>query len=148
MHALVETVSQLASLDQARKALAGLISGLDIQYDIGPGHPLVGRRMPDLDLTTDAGPVRMFQLLHAARPVLLNLGNPTDVDASAWHDRVQLVDARYDGQWELPVLGTIEAPTSVLVRPDGYVAWVGSGTGEGLVDALATWFGAPATPAG
>jgi 2-polyprenyl-6-methoxyphenol hydroxylase-like FAD-dependent oxidoreductase len=145
MEALVEVVSQLAGMDQPRKSLAGLISGLDIHYDLGQGHPQLGRRIPDLDLGTSDGPVRMFQLLHPARPVLLNLGDPASLDIAPWADRVRRVDATYHGSWELPVLGAVEAPTAVLVRPDGYVAWVGHGTDQGLPDALATWFG-PASP--
>jgi 2-polyprenyl-6-methoxyphenol hydroxylase-like FAD-dependent oxidoreductase len=145
MEALVEVVSQLACMDQPRKLLAGLISGLDIHYDLGEGHPQLGRRMPDLDLNTSEGPLRMFELLHRARPVLLNLGVPASLDITSWDDRVRLVEATYHGPWELPVLGTVEAPTAVLVRPDGYAAWVGHGTDEGLPDALATWFG-PASP--
>ena len=146
MEALVEIVSQLASMEQPRKWLAGLISGLDIRYDLGEGHPQLGRRMPDLDLPTSAGPLRMFQLLHQARPVLLNLGDPASLDITPWDDRVQLVEATYHGRWELPVLGMVEAPTAVLVRPDGYVAWVGHGTDEGLPDALAAWFGPAGRP--
>jgi 3-(3-hydroxy-phenyl)propionate hydroxylase len=141
MSALNEVVSQLASMDEPRKSLAGLISGLDIHYDLSEGHPLLGRRMPDLDLTTSDGELRMFQLLHRARPVLLNLGEPVTQDVTPWDNRVRLVDATYRGRWELPVLGTVEAPEAVLVRPDGYVAWVGQGTDQGLPDALATWFG-------
>ena len=146
MEALVEVVSRLSSMDQPRKSLAGLISGLDIHYDLGEGHPQLGRRIPDLDLNTSEGPLRMFQLLHRARPVLLNLGNPASLDITPWDDRVRLVEATYRGGWELPVLGTVEAPTAVLVRPDGYVAWVGHGTDEGLPDALATWFGPASRP--
>jgi len=137
--ALVGLVSELAKMDGPRKRLAGLISGLDIRYDLGGGHPLLGHRMPDLDLTTADGPLRVFTLLHTARPVLLNLGEPLDV--TPWAGRVQLVDASYEGEWELPVLGLISAPAAVLIRPDGYVAWVGDGTDAGLTDALATWFG-------
>lgn len=145
MEALVEAVSELARMDQPRRSLAGLISGLDIHYDLGEGHPLLGRRMPDLDLDTADGPVRMFHLLHPARPVMLDLGEPSSLDITPWGDRVRLIAATYRGHWELPVLGTVEAPTAVLVRPDGYVAWVGQGTDEGLADALSTWFG-PARP--
>jgi 3-(3-hydroxy-phenyl)propionate hydroxylase len=137
--ALVGLVSELARMDGPRKRLAGLISGLDIRYDLGGGHPLLGHRMPDLDLTTADGPRRVFTLLHDARPVLLNLGEPLDI--TPWAGRVQLVGASYDGEWELPVLGLISAPAAVLIRPDGYVAWVGEGTDAGLTDALATWFG-------
>jgi 2-polyprenyl-6-methoxyphenol hydroxylase-like FAD-dependent oxidoreductase len=144
--ALVDLVSELASLDEPRKRLSGLISGLDIHYDLGEGHPLLGRRMPDLDLATADGSLRVFELLHEARPVLLDLGEPGGLDVAPWADRVRLIDASYDGEWELPVLGEVDAPAAVLVRPDGYVAWVGDGTDEGLTDALGTWFGAPATP--
>ena len=128
MKALVDVVSELASMDEPRKRLAGIISGLDIHYDLGEGHPLLGRRMPDLDLVTADGPLRVFELLHDARPVLLNLGEPGGFDITPWADRVQLIDANMTGAWELPVLGAVTAPTAVLIRPDGYVAWVGDGT--------------------
>ena len=142
--AIVDLVSELASMEEPRKRLAGILSGLDIHYDLGEGHPLLGRRMPDLDLVTADGPLRVFELLHDARPVLLNLGEPGGLDITPWADRVQLIDAEYDGPWELPVLGAVTAPAAVLIRPDGYVAWVGDGTDTGLRDALATWFGPPA----
>jgi 3-(3-hydroxy-phenyl)propionate hydroxylase len=143
MQALVDVVSELASMDEPRKRLAGIISGLDIHYDLGEGHPLLGRRMPDLDLIAADGPLRVFELLHGARPVLLNLGEPGGFDIAPWADRVQLTDATYDGEWELPVLGAVAAPTAVLIRPDGYVAWVGDGTDVGLPEALTAWFGPP-----
>ena len=140
--ALVNMVSELARMDESRKRLAGISSGLDIHYDLGEGHPLLGRRMPDLDLVTADGPLRVFTLLHDAKPVLLNLGEPGGIDITPWADRVQPIDAEYPGGlWELPVLGAVTAPTAVLIRPDGYVAWVGDGTNTGLRDALATWFG-------
>src|SRR5262245_57334264 len=124
-----------------------MMSGLDIRYDLGEGHPLLGRRMPDLDLVTAAGPLRVFTLLHEARPVLLNLGEPGAFDIAPWTDRmadrVKVIDARYAGAWELPALGTVAAPGAVLIRPDGYVAWVGSESEPGLARALATWFGPP-----
>jgi hypothetical protein len=123
-----------------------MISGLDIHYDLGAGHPLLGRRMPDLDVSTESGPRRVFTLLHGARPVLLDLGEPGALDLGPWADRVEWVDARYAGVWELPVLGPVPAPTAVLIRPDGHVAWVGDGTDQGLRDALATWFGPPSAP--
>ena len=141
--ALVDVVSELATMDEPRKRLAGIISGLDIHYDLGEGHPLLGRRMPDLDLVTADGPLRVFTLLHDAKPVLLNLGEPGGFDITPWADRVQLIDAEYVGLWELPVLGAVTAPAAVLIRPDGYVAWVGDGTDTGLRDALTTWFGTP-----
>jgi hypothetical protein len=99
--------------------------------------------MPDLDLVTADGPLRVFELLHDAKPVLLNLGKPGSFDITRWADRVQLTDAESVGPWELPILGAVAAPTAVLIRPDGYVAWVGDLTQLGLTDALNTWFGPP-----
>jgi 2-polyprenyl-6-methoxyphenol hydroxylase-like FAD-dependent oxidoreductase len=141
--ALVDVVSELATMDEPRKWLAGIISGLDIHYDLGEGHPLLGRRMPDLDLVRTDGPLRVFELLHEAKSVLLNLGEPGGFDITPWADRVELIDAKYVGRWELPVLGAVTAPTAVVIRPDGYVAWVGDRTRVGLREALTTWFGPP-----
>jgi 2-polyprenyl-6-methoxyphenol hydroxylase-like FAD-dependent oxidoreductase len=143
IEALRDTVSELLSMDEPRKRFAAVMSGLEIHYDLGEGHPLLGRRMPDLDLVTPNGPLRAFALLHAARPVLLNLREPGSFDITPWADRVQLIDARYSGTWELPALGAVTAPTAVLIRPDGYVAWVGDLTQVGLADAVTTWFGLP-----
>ena len=143
IEALRDTMSELLSMDEPRKRIAAMMSGLDIHYDLGEGHPLLGRRMPDLDLVTANGPRRVFTLLHDARPVLLNLGAPGGFDTTPWADRVQLIDAKYVGMWELPVLGVVTAPTALLIRPDGHVAWVGDGTDTGLRDALTTWFGSP-----
>jgi 3-(3-hydroxy-phenyl)propionate hydroxylase len=141
--ALHERMSELLKMDEPRKQYAGMMSGLDIHYDLGQGHPLLGRRMPDLDLVTATGPQRVFTLLHDARPVLLDLGEPGELDIAPWADRVKRIDARYAGVWELPVLGAVAAPTAVLIRPDGHVAWAGGGTDQGLRDALTTWFGRP-----
>ncbi len=142
--ALGDTVAALLKLDQARRHVAAEISGLDVHYDLGPSdtsHPLLGRRMPDLDLITANGPERLFTLLHNARPVLLNLG-PVGFDITSWANRVQVVDAYYVGQLELPALGVVTTPTAVLIRPDGHVAWVGDLNQHGLTDTLTTWFGA------
>jgi hypothetical protein len=139
--ALRAILAEVLTMDQPRKHIAGMMSGLDIHYDLGEGHPLLGRRMPDLDLVAADGPLRVFTLLHDARPVLLNLGTPGALEITPWADRIQLVDAEYAGVWELPVLGLVAAPSAVLIRPDGYVAWVGDGTDSGLRDALTTWFG-------
>ena len=141
--ALRETLSELLSMDEPRRRFAAMQSGLDIHYDLGDGHPLLGRRMPDLDFVTAEGPLRVFTLLHDARPVLLRLGEPGRPDITPWADRVQLIDAEYRGEWELPVFGAVTAPTAVLIRPDGHVAWVGDGTDLGLDEALTTWFGTP-----
>jgi 3-(3-hydroxy-phenyl)propionate hydroxylase len=173
IEALRDSVSQMLSMDEPRKRFAAMQSGLDIHYDLGEGHPLLGRRIPDLDLVTPDGVLRVFTLLHHARPMLLNLGEPAAFDIAPWADRVQLIDAKYDGVWELPAIGAVTAPTVVLVRPDGHVAWVGdstegerarhgnfarsstegerarhgnfarSSTQAGLSDALTTWFGPP-----
>jgi 3-(3-hydroxy-phenyl)propionate hydroxylase len=144
--ALRDTMTELLSMDEPRRRIAAMLSGLDIRYDLGDGHPLLGRRMPDLDLHTADGPTRVFTLLHDARPVLLNLGEPGGFDISPWANRVRLVDARHDGMWKLPVLGEIAAPPAVVIRPDGHVVWAGDLTDPELPQALATWFGA-ATPA-
>jgi hypothetical protein len=142
--ALRDTMSELLGMDEPRRRFAAMMSGLDIHYDLGEGHELVGRRMPDLDLATADGPLRVFTLLHDARPVLLNLGVPGGFDITPWADRVQLIDAEHAGTWVLPALGAVSAPAAVLIRPDGYVAWVGELTQPGLADALTTWFGPPA----
>jgi hypothetical protein len=141
--ALRDTMSELLGMDEPRKRFAADMSGLDIHYDLGEGHELLGRRMPDLDLITDNGTLRVFTLLHDARPVLLNLSEPGGFDITPWADRVRQVDAKYDGVWEIPALGAVAAPTAVLIRPDGYVAWVGDRHALGLPDALTTWFGPP-----
>ena len=141
--ALRDTMTELLGMDEPRRRIAGMLSGLDIHYDLGEGHPLLGRRMPDLDLVTADGPRRVFTLLHEAKPVLLHLGEPGGVVIPPWAGRVQLIDAEYVGPWELPVVGAVTAPTGVLIRPDGYVAWVGDGTDTGLRDALTAWFGTP-----
>jgi 2-polyprenyl-6-methoxyphenol hydroxylase-like FAD-dependent oxidoreductase len=141
--ALGDAMAELLAVDENRKRFGAMMSGLDIHYDLGEGHPLLGRRMPDLDLVTAGGPLRVFTLLHDARPVLLNLGEPGGFDITSWAGRVQSVDAEYVGPWELPVLGRVTAPTAVLVRPDGYVAWVEDRSQLGLTDALTTWFGPP-----
>ena len=143
--ALRDIMNGLLGMDEPRRRIAGMLSALDVHYDLGEGHPLLGRRMPDLDLVTADGAVRVFALLHDARPVLLNLGEPGGLDSTPWADRVLAIDAEYAGDWELPVLGQVSAPAAVLIRPDGYVAWVGEGDGDGtdtgLRDALTAWFG-------
>src|SRR5262249_19571668 len=144
MEALRETMSELLQRDEPRKQYVAMMSGLDIHYDFGTGHPLLGRRMPDVDLFTAKGPLRLYTLLHDARAVLLNLGEPAGIDITPWVRGVQLIDAKYYGAWELPALGVVAAPTAVLIRPDGYAAWVGGQTQWGLTDALTTWFGPPA----
>ncbi len=138
--ALHERMSELLKMEEPRKRYAGMMSGLDVHYDLGVGHPLLGRRMPDLDLVTPDGPRRVFTLLHDARPLLINLGEREALDVTQWSSRVQTVGAKYDGDWVLPVVGAVSAPTAVVIRPDGYVAWVGTGTSAGLHEAISYWF--------
>ncbi|EJC79211.1 2-polyprenyl-6-methoxyphenol hydroxylase-like oxidoreductase [Rhizobium leguminosarum bv. trifolii WSM2297] len=142
--ALRDMVLELLAMEENRKKIAAEMSGLAIHYDLGEGHPLLGRRMPDLDLTTSDGPLRVYALLQNVQPLLLNLAAPGSLDIGPWSGRVQLLDSSYDGVWELPALGAVSAPTAALIRPDGYVAWVGEGTTDGLHEAMTTWFGQPA----
>lgn len=139
--ALRDLLAVLLTMEGPRKHIAGMISGLDVHYDLGDGYPMLGWPMPDLDLTTANGSVRVFELLHNAKPVLVNFGDAGGLDITPWADRVQLVDASYDGTWELPILGEVAAPSAVLIRPDGHIAWVGYDTDDGLSDAQTIWFG-------
>jgi 3-(3-hydroxy-phenyl)propionate hydroxylase len=141
IEALREMISELLLKDETRKQYVAMASGLDIHYDFGKGHPLLGRRMPDLDLVTSEGPLRVFTLLHDARPVLLNLSEPGGIDITPWASRIKVIDAKYEGAFELPAFGEVALPTAVLIRPDGYVAWVGDQTQQGPGDALNTWAG-------
>jgi hypothetical protein len=128
--ALRETMTELLNMDEPRKRFGAMMAGLDIRYDLGEGHPLLGRRMPDLDLVTAKGPLRLFALLHDAKPVLLNFGASKSrggFTLPSWASLAKPIDAKYDGTWELPGIGTVAAPTAVLIRPDGYVAWVENG---------------------
>jgi 3-(3-hydroxy-phenyl)propionate hydroxylase len=143
--AFADVLADLLSIDTARVKLAALHLGLDVCYETEDGrHPLVGRRMPDLYVSSADGGVQVFTFLHGAHAVLLNLGEPGSLVVGAWGDRVRLVDASYEGPWELPVVGAVEPPAAVLIRPDGHVAWVGDGRATGLEEALTRWFGAMA----
>lgn len=136
-----DIIGELLGMEEPRKRIAAVVSGLELRYDFGEGHPLLGRRMPDLDVVTANGPTRVYTFLNGARPVLLNFGAPGVIDISQWSDRVPSVDVRYDGAWTLPAIGDVPAPSAVLVRPDGYVAWVGEAAGPELTEALIKWFG-------
>jgi len=141
--ALRDVMSGLLSMDEPHRRFAAMMSGLDIHYDLGTGHPLVGRRMPDLEIDSSDGPLRIFALLHDGHGALINFGAPGGVEASGWTNRVRQIDAKYAGAWKLPDVGEVAGPVAVLVRPDGHVAWAGDGTDAGLTDALGTWFGPP-----
>lgn len=136
-------MAELLAMDEPRKTFAAMITGMDIHYDFGEGHPLLGRRMPDLDLITSEGPSRLFTFMHDGRPLLLNLAPPGTLEIGPWANRVHAIDATCAGPWELPVLGPITPPTAVLIRPDGHAAWVGDNSTGGLEPALTTWFGPP-----
>jgi len=115
-------------------AVADLLAGSDVRYT-EHDHPLVGRFVPDLDLVTDDGPTRLAELLRTARPLLLDLGHGgLGAAAQGWRDRVDVVTATTADP----------APTGLLVRPDGYIAWAASDCRPtGLAGALRTWFGPP-----
>ncbi|TCU65570.1 2-polyprenyl-6-methoxyphenol hydroxylase-like FAD-dependent oxidoreductase [Bradyrhizobium sp. R2.2-H] len=136
-----EVISELLAMDEPRHRLGAMMSGLDIRYDLGADHALLGRRMPDLDFMVDGRPLKLFTLLHGARGVLLSFGQRSSVRATPWADRIAVVDGDYDGPWQLPAIGDVAAPAAVLVRPDGHVAWVGDGSERGLAEALTAWFG-------
>ncbi|WP_314955900.1 FAD-dependent monooxygenase [Bradyrhizobium cosmicum] len=139
-----EVVSELLGMDEPRKRFGAMMSGLDVHYDLGEGHALLGRRMPDLDLTVEGRSLRLFTLLHQARGLLLDFGKAGGIDIVPWADRVDLIGTDYDGPLQLPAIGQVAAPGAVLVRPDGHVAWVSDESQRGLPDALAKWFGPPA----
>lgn len=139
-----DVVAELLAMDEPRKRFGAMMSGLDIRYDHGEGHALLGRRIPDLDLMVEGRPRTLFSLLHGARGLLLNFGKRGGIDIAPWADRIGVVDLAYDGQWELPAVGQVAAPGAVLVRPDGHVAWIGDGSQHGLEDALVRWFGSTA----
>jgi 2-polyprenyl-6-methoxyphenol hydroxylase-like FAD-dependent oxidoreductase len=141
--ALRQTMADLLELDEPRRHVTADLTGLGIRYDFGEGPPLLGRRMPDLDIETANGQQRTYDLLHAARPVLLNFGTPGSVAIAPWADRVEVVDATSAGPWALPAIGSVAAPEALLIRPDGYVAWVGDAAQKGLTAALTRWFGPP-----
>jgi hypothetical protein len=149
--ALKETMAELLGMDEPRRRIAAMLTGLDIHYDLGDGHPLLGRRMPDLDLLgADGRPTRVAELLHEARPVLVDLrppGDPARIDIAPWADRVRVAAATYAGVWELPVIGEVATPGAVLIRPDGHVGWVGDAVDPDLHEALTRWFGDPARTA-
>lgn len=144
--ALREMICELLENDHARMQYVAMTSGLDIRYEPSEGHPLLGRRIPDIDMVVKDGTERAFTLLHKARPVLLSFGQTNGFDVTPWADRVQHVAVRYDGNWDLPGIGPVVAPPAALVRPDGYVAWVGDQSGGQLEQALTRWFGPPTHP--
>jgi 2-polyprenyl-6-methoxyphenol hydroxylase-like FAD-dependent oxidoreductase len=138
MDPIRSVMAELMAHQDAAGHLAGMLSGLGIRYDLAPGeHPLLGRRMPpDLELIrADGSRSRIADLLHAARGVLVTTGtSDVSLGAEGWADRIKIVS----GQW---APAQSPAPDSVLIRPDGYVAWTSPGTDGDLSDALSRWFG-------
>lgn len=140
-----EAVAELLAMEEPRQRFGAMMSGLDIAYDLGEGHELLGRRMPDLNMVAKGQKLRLFTLLHGARGVLLDLGGGGSIDITPWVDRISIVGAACDEAWQLPAIGPVAAPGAVLVRPDGHVGWVGDESQHGLADALTIWFGPAAT---
>jgi bifunctional hydroxylase/dehydrase len=146
MSPLRELMGELIQYDDVKRHLSGLVSGLDVRYDVGEGtHPLLGRRLPPRTLTGAEGTTTTMELLHPGRGILLDLtDDPALREAAApWQDRVTTVTARPD-ETE-PVL---TSTTALLVRPDGYIAWATATTPDPteLRTALHRWFGDPGSP--
>ncbi len=139
--ALGERMAELAVMEAPRKFLVADRSGLAIKYDLENDHPLVGRRIPDLDIVVGGEKRRIYDYLHRARPVLFSFAGGADPVLVPGSDRVQRVSALCDAPWDLPVIGRVPTPDAVLLRPDGYVAWAGSLDDERLRDAMGFWFG-------
>ncbi|WP_432126523.1 FAD-dependent monooxygenase [Streptomyces sp. bgisy082] len=145
--ALREVFGSLMVFDDVNRLLRTMLNALDVRYPADCGHPLAGRRVPDADIKEAGGATRVYELLHAGRPVLLDLGAGVAAVAGDWSDRVDLVEAHgEDDAWPVPVIDEVPTPTALLIRPDGHVAWA-SGPGEpvdtvALRGALTTWFGA------
>ena len=140
VQALLAVLRDPLGVAGAQDRLAARLVGLDVRYDLGAGHPLLGRRVPDLDVETAGRATRVHALLRTGRPLLLVLGGPP-LDVGGRSGRLQVVTGAVPGAWVLPVVGTVAPPTAVLVRPDGHVAWVGEGSDAGLTEALARWCG-------
>lgn len=137
-----ELFAELIGHDEVKRHLAGIVSGLDIRYDVGAGtSSLLGRRLPPRTLRGASGPSSTAELLHGAKGVLLVLGDDDSACriVAGWADRVDTVKA---GTEEPETFGRADA---LLVRPDGYIAWV-SDESDGLESALRRWFGEPVRP--
>jgi len=136
MQPLRDVLSELVQYETVSRHLAGMVSGLDIRYDVGPGsHPLLGRRLAQEELVTGAGPTSTMAVLRGGRGVLLDLADDRQLRATArgWADRVDVVTARRQARI---------AADAVLARPDGYVAWAAPDAGGAdLASALRRWFG-------
>jgi bifunctional hydroxylase/dehydrase len=143
MEPLRDLLTELMRYDEVSRHLIGMVSGLEIRYEIGPGdHPLLGLRLPNHKLVTAGGTVQAFQLLHQGRGLLLDFGDDDAMRQAAtpWTDRVDVVTAQLDGTADDPLTDVI----ALLVRPDGHVAWTAPGGGEAeFLTALNRWFGSP-----
>ncbi|MGH3467475.1 MAG: FAD-dependent monooxygenase, partial [Thermocrispum sp.] len=139
MDPIRSVLAEMLTDKDAATHLAGIVSGLGIRYDMGPGdHPKLGLRMPpDRELLLpDGGRARIDDLLHAARGVLITTDGSGEFEriAAAWADRIEVVTGIKPAGRE----ATLDA---VLIRPDGYVAWTAPGSEQDLSTALGRWFG-------
>jgi 3-(3-hydroxy-phenyl)propionate hydroxylase len=122
---LVSAYSVPLRADEVRHRLGLMITALDIRYDTKGDHALAGCRVPDVDLATADGATRVYELLHAGRAIILSLNGNEATSVTGWHDRVDVVSAEcHIRHWAIPGVGAIAAPAAVLIRPDGYAAWV------------------------
>ncbi|GAA2448527.1 FAD-dependent monooxygenase [Streptomyces glaucus] len=138
---LRDVLAELIRYEEVSRHLAGMVSGLEIRYDVGPGrHPLLGLRMPHLELVGDRRKTSSTELLHAGRGVLLDLADNAVLRdrAAGWADRVDIVTAEPHG---VPAGSALSGTSAVLVRPDGHVAWAAPGSHHDLPMALERWFG-------
>lgn len=148
MDPIREMFGELIRYEDVRRHLSGVVSHVDIRYPFGPqdgGHPLVGRRMPRLELTVAAGTTDTTELLHPAQGVLLDLADDQALRtvAAPWKSRVVPVGATLADP-ESPAAADLDGATAVLIRPDGHVVWT-SADAEEPAAALERWFGAPET---
>ncbi|ORB73034.1 FAD-dependent oxidoreductase [Mycobacterium scrofulaceum] len=134
--ALRTLLGEFFTLPGVAKHMAALLAGTDVRYDVGDDHPLSGRPVPELTLADGR---RVTELLHGARPVLLDFDGGVAATASGWADRVDIASSPLDDR----------PAAALLIRPDGYVAWAagefGPAAQAGLHVALRRWFGPEST---
>ncbi|MFI1753746.1 rifampin monooxygenase [Streptomyces sp. NPDC020571] len=117
-------LAELMRFEDVSRHLTEKVTALDVRYDFGPGHDLVGRRMRDVEL----GRGRLYDRMRSGRGLLLDRTGRLSV--KGWSDRVDhVVD---DGE-------KLTVP-AMLLRPDGHVAWAGDDQ-QDLYDRLPRWFG-------
>nr|AAD13534.1 oxygenase homolog [Streptomyces cyanogenus] len=138
---LREVLDELVAFEEVDRHLAGMVSGLEITYDVGAGTPLLGKRMPHLELVGEHAKSSSTELLHHGRCVLLDLADNARLrEAPRLVGGVDVVTAEPHGVSEDSVL---HGTSAVLIRPDGHVAWAAPGSCHDLPMALTRWFGTP-----